>query len=68
MPYVVCDKRKGNPKINVEVCRKKCEFAEECKAYNSYLSAAPLQEPPGVDDYTTLPSRRDDAPEEVQAV
>ncbi len=46
MAYVVCEKRRGNPKVNVEVCRRKCKFTEACKSYGKYLGAHPLAEPP----------------------
>ncbi|NIS60951.1 MAG: hypothetical protein GTO13_09690 [Proteobacteria bacterium] len=37
MSYIICEKRKGNPKVNVEVCRRKCKHASQCKPYNEYL-------------------------------
>jgi hypothetical protein len=37
MSYVICEKRKGNPKVNVEVCKRKCKSAYQCKPYNDYL-------------------------------
>ena len=46
MPYIVCEKRKGNPKVNVEVCRRKCKFTEECKPYNRYLDTSASEEFP----------------------
>jgi len=39
MDYITCEKRKNAPKINVLICEKKCEHAEICKAYLSYLKA-----------------------------
>jgi hypothetical protein len=38
MSYLVCDKRKGSPKVHVEVCRKKCKLTQGCKAYKEYIS------------------------------
>ena len=38
MSYLVCDKRKGNPKIHVEVCQKKCKLTQECKSYKGFVS------------------------------
>jgi len=38
MSYLVCDKRKGSPKVHVEVCRRKCKSAQECKAYKEFVS------------------------------
>ena len=36
MSYLVCDKRKGSPKVHVEVCRRKCKFVQECKTYKEF--------------------------------
>jgi hypothetical protein len=38
MSYLVCDKRKGSPKVHVEVCRRKCKLVEECKAYKEFVT------------------------------
>lgn len=38
MSYLICDKRKGNPKIHVEVCRRKCKFVQECKIYKEFVN------------------------------
>ncbi len=38
MSYLVCDKRKGTPKIHVEVCRRKCKDVTECKIYKEFVS------------------------------
>lgn len=40
MSYIVCGKRKGSPKVNVEVCRRKCKHADQCKPYKEYLGIA----------------------------
>jgi len=49
MNYIICEKRKGNPKVNVEVCRRRCKYAGQCKSYKEYLGIAQtLQE--GEDD------------------
>jgi hypothetical protein len=37
MSYVICDKRKGSPKIHVEVCRRKCKLIQECKTYKEFV-------------------------------
>ena len=36
MSYLICDKRKGSPKIHIEVCRRKCKLIQECKAYKEF--------------------------------
>jgi len=38
MSYLVCDKRKGCPKIHVEVCRRKCKLVQECKTYKEHVN------------------------------
>jgi hypothetical protein len=40
MSYITCGKRKGSPKVNVEVCRRKCKYADQCKSYKDYLNIA----------------------------
>ncbi len=40
MSYIICEKRKGNPKVNVEVCRRKCKYADQCRPYKEYLDIA----------------------------
>jgi hypothetical protein len=40
MSYLVCDKRKGNPKVHVEVCRRKCKEMKECKTYREFVDRA----------------------------
>lgn len=37
MSYLICDNRKGNPKVHVEVCRKKCKLIQECKSYKQFV-------------------------------
>jgi len=37
MSYLVCDKRKGSPKIHVEVCRRKCKLIQGCKTYKEFV-------------------------------
>jgi hypothetical protein len=37
MSYLTCDKRKGSPKIHIEVCRRKCKLVQECKIYKEFV-------------------------------
>ena len=37
MSYLICDKRKGSPKIHIEVCRRKCKLIQECKTYKEFV-------------------------------
>ncbi len=34
--YIVCHKKRNNPRMDVRVCRKKCNLKEDCKDYISY--------------------------------
>jgi hypothetical protein len=38
MSYLICDKRKGSPKIHIEVCRRKCKLVHECKTYKEFVN------------------------------
>jgi hypothetical protein len=38
MSYLICDKRKGSPKIHIEVCRRKCKLLQECKKYKEFVN------------------------------
>lgn len=33
--YVVCQKKRNNPRMDVRICRKKCELKDECAEYHS---------------------------------
>ena len=33
--YIVCQKKRNNPRMNVRICRKKCELKDECPEYQS---------------------------------
>lgn len=67
MAYIICDKRRGNPKINVEVCRRKCEFTAECKPYGKYLTSIAMEEPLDAESHTATPSHPEGIVEEVHA-
>lgn len=68
MPYIICEKRRGHPKVNVEVCRRKCKFMEECKSYEKYIRTTALEEPGlGVESHATAVSPNEPAGEEVHA-
>ena len=34
--YIVCHKKRNNPRMNVQVCQKKCDLKDNCKAYLLY--------------------------------
>lgn len=68
MAYIVCEKRRGNPKVNVEVCRRKCKFMEDCKSYRKYLEATALEESSlNVEGHATAGAHHEGAGKEVQA-
>ena len=31
--YIVCQKKRNNPRMNVRICQKKCDIKNECKEY-----------------------------------
>lgn len=54
--------------MNVEVCRRKCKFMEECKSYEKYIRTTALEEPGlGVESHATAVSPNEPAGEEVHA-
>lgn len=54
MAYIICEKRRGNPKINVEVCRRKCDFTEECRPYKRYLKDTAVEDNTGVEAHSVF--------------
>ena len=38
MSYLICEKRKGSQKVHVEVCKRKCKLAEECKPFKEFMN------------------------------
>ncbi len=69
MPYIVCEKRKGNPRVNVEVCRRKCKFTEECSSYRRYLikAATMVDESPIAEGRADVEESREAVGEHIQA-
>lgn len=37
--YIVCLKKRNNPRMNVRVCQHKCPDKEDCKAYMTCIGA-----------------------------
>ncbi len=33
--YIVCQKKRNNPRMDIRVCSKKCEIREACAEYKS---------------------------------
>jgi len=42
--YVVCQKKRNNPRMDVRICRKKCEFKDECTEYQSLIEVVAEKE------------------------
>jgi hypothetical protein len=34
--YIVCHKKRNNPRMNVRICQKKCHLRHECQEYIAY--------------------------------
>ncbi|MBN1295287.1 hypothetical protein JXA80_00815 [bacterium] len=49
--YLVCPKRRNNPRINIEICKVSCRYASRCPAYLTYRQ-------PGLFDGLDCNSRR----------
>lgn len=33
--YIVCHKKRNNPRMDVRICELKCSFKDECKEFNA---------------------------------
>ena len=33
--YIVCQKKRNNPRMDIRICRKKCDIKGECAEYKS---------------------------------
>ena len=42
--YIVCQKKKNNPRMDVRICQKKCELKDDCKEYISFHNIAVQKE------------------------
>ena len=34
--YIVCHKKRNNPRMDVRICETKCNMKEECKEFKSH--------------------------------
>lgn len=48
--YVVCQKKRNNPRMDIRVCNKKCDIKDECAEYQSSSKILPQN-----DTVTQLP-------------
>jgi hypothetical protein len=35
--YIVCHKKRNNPRMDVRICQAKCDLKDDCKEYISYV-------------------------------
>ncbi len=35
--YIVCRKKRNNPRMHVRICQAKCDLKDDCKEFISYL-------------------------------
>ncbi|MFH1123795.1 MAG: hypothetical protein V1758_09080 [Pseudomonadota bacterium] len=50
--YIVCQRKRNNPRVDVCICEKKCPLKDDCKEYIAYhkivLQDKPLDLGPGL--------------------
>ena len=34
--YIVCHKKRNNPRMDIRICERKCALKDDCEAYRSY--------------------------------
>jgi len=39
--YIVCLKKRNNPRIDIRICQKKCDLKDDCEEYISLLKILP---------------------------
>ena len=35
--YIVCQKKRNNPRMDIRICSKKCDIKDECAEYKSSI-------------------------------
>jgi hypothetical protein len=38
--YIVCQKKRNNPRMDVRICQKKCALKDDCQEYISFHKIA----------------------------
>jgi hypothetical protein len=38
--YIVCQKKRNNPRMDVRICQKKCDLKDDCPEYLSFQKIA----------------------------
>ena len=50
--YIVCQKKRNNPRVDIRICERKCPLKDDCKEYIAYhkvmLQDKPLDLTPGL--------------------
>ena len=45
--YIVCQKKRNNPRMDIRICRKKCDIKDDCAEYKAsseiMLQSVPIQ-------------------------
>lgn len=47
--YIVCQKKRNNPRMDVRICERKCLQKEECKEYLAHLRLLPQDARPSLE-------------------
>ena len=34
--YIVCQKKRNNPRVDIRICEEKCPLKDDCKQYIAY--------------------------------
>ncbi|MBN2419763.1 MAG: hypothetical protein JXL81_10290 [Deltaproteobacteria bacterium] len=34
--YIVCQKKRNNPRMDIRICSKKCDMKDECAEYKAF--------------------------------
>ncbi|MBW1682104.1 MAG: hypothetical protein JRF59_08395 [Deltaproteobacteria bacterium] len=44
--YIVCPRKRSAPRVNILVCRRKCDFKDDCQVYREESQSAPSETEP----------------------
>ena len=47
--YIVCYKKRNNPRMDIRVCEQKCPVKEECKEFTASREQQPFDPPPSAE-------------------
>ena len=40
--YIVCQKKRNNPRMDIRICQKKCTLKDDCEEYQALQKPMPL--------------------------